>query len=472
MPLDRPIPLRSSRPYRRHRSGGSGGNAALIVLALGIANYALFFSDGPGVEPPSLGERLQTPTPAVVPAPANLDPASAPTRTGTPGERRSPRPLIDEGIPVDDFGDPIGRKVAGKLRRGRTILKALGDEGIDSHTALPLVQAMERVFDFRTAQVGDRFEAWLDDEGQVRRFRYEQNPLEVYEVTASLGNAYAARKIPVPTRVELAHLGCAIKSSLYESMSRCGEEHRLGSQFIDLFAWDVDFFTDVRQNDAFRVLVEKISVDGQFLKYGRILAAEYNGKFGRHRMVYYTDAEGVSGYFTPDGRAVHRTFLKSPLKYTRMSAASQAELRAVGGSMPSVAYYAETGTPVWAVAGGTVVHAGPNGERRGISVTIKHDNGFTSTYSHLDRITRKLETGMVVSQKTVIGYVGQSGQAAEPKLRFSVRKNGRLLDPRRLATTDGDPISTDHEKHFRSVVDERLEALDETQVIGIHDRRS
>jgi murein DD-endopeptidase MepM/ murein hydrolase activator NlpD len=470
MPLDRPIPLRSSRPYRRRRSGGSGGNAALVVLALGLANYALFFSDNAeDISPPSLKERLQTPAPGVVPVPTTLTPASSPQNNG---EQRTPRPLIDDNVPVDDFGDPIGRKVAGKLRSGRTILRALQDRGIDSHTALPLVQAMERVFDFRSAQVGDRFEAWLDDEGQVRRVRYEQNPLEVYEVTASLGNAYAARKIPVPTRVELAHIGCAIKSSLYESMSRCGEEHRLGSQFIDLFAWDVDFFTDVRQSDEFRVLVEKISVDGQFLKYGRILAAEYEGKFGRHRIVHYTDPEGNNGYYTPQGRAVHRTFLKSPLKYTRMSAEHQTELRATGGSMPSMAYYAEVGTPVWAVAGGTVVHAGPNGERRGISVTIKHDNGFTSTYSHLNRISRKLETGMVVNQKTVIGYVGQSGQAAEPKLRYSIRKNGQLLDARRLGATDGNPISAEQNEHFQSVVNERLEALDETQIIGIHDRRS
>ena len=224
MPLDRPIPLRSSRPYRRRRSGGSGGNAALVVLALGLANYALFFSDSAEeISPPSLEERLQAPVPTVVPVPTTETPAH---RSTEPAQGVPQRPLIEDSVPVDDFGDPIGRKVAGKLRSGRTILRALQDEGIDSHTALPLVQAMERVFDFRSAQVGDRFEAWLDDEGQVRRFRYEQNPLEVYEVTASLGNAYAARKIPVPTRVEIARIGCAIKSSLYESMSRCGEEHR------------------------------------------------------------------------------------------------------------------------------------------------------------------------------------------------------------------------------------------------------
>jgi murein DD-endopeptidase MepM/ murein hydrolase activator NlpD len=246
----------------------------------------------------------------------------------------------------------------------------------------------------------------------------------------------------------------------------------LGSRFIDLFAWDVEFFTDVRQNDEFRILVEKISVKGRFLKYGRILAAEYKGKFGDRRIVYYTDPEGSSGYFSPEGEAIHRTFLKSPLKYTRMSATSQTELRATGGSMPSVAYYAEPGTPVWAVSSGTVLHAGPNGERRGISVTLKHDNGLTSTYSHLSRVARSLEPGMVVSQKTIIGYVGQSGQAAEPKLRYSVRKKGRLLDPRRLGTTGSEPVSEEHMEHFRSLVKERIEALDQTDVIGIHERRS
>ena len=168
----------------------------------------------------------------------------------------------------------MGRKVAGKLRRGQTILKALKSEGVDHRTALPLTHAMASVFDFRNAQVGDTFEAWLDDEGQVHRFRYEQTPLDVFEVVASATGDYRAKRVAVPTRVELARVGCAIKSSLYGAIARCGEGAQLGGLFIDLFAWDVDFFQDVRQGDEFRVIVEKISVEGRFLKYGKVLAAE------------------------------------------------------------------------------------------------------------------------------------------------------------------------------------------------------
>lgn len=476
MAVDPPIILRTIP--RRHRRGPSGpkGSALAVVLLLGAANFLFFFNDEATVAPPSLQERIQHPVPTAVPAaesapwitPDRLAPIHLPS-DGAPGQR-GPQHRMD--TPVDDFGEPVGRKVAGELRRGQTILKALRREGIDSHTALPLVHAMEQVFDFRQAQVGDSFQAWLDDDGQIQRFRYEQSPLDIYEIASTMGGAYRARKVAVPTRIEMARIACAIKSSLYESITRCGEGHQLGSQLIDLLAWDLDFFQDVRQGDVFRVSVEKISVNGEFLKYGRIRAAEYDGKFGQHRIVYYTDPEGNSGYFTGHGRAVRKEFLKSPLKYTRVSAKSASDIRTSGRETSSVVYTAEVGTPVWAVASGTVVHAGPNGKRRGLSVTIKHDNGYSSTYSHLSKVSAQLQVGAQVRQKVVIGYVGQTGQTREPKLRFSLRRNGKLINPLRRKFAEADPVPGEFRSHFDHEVQQMLRDLETATVIGIHDRRS
>ena len=138
---------------------------------------------------------------------------------------------------------------------------------------------MTEVFDFRKAQAGDTFTANVDDDGQVTDFSYTQSPLDIYEVVRTETGEYQARKKKVPTRVDVAHIGCALKSSLYESIARCGEGAELAAQLIDLFAWDVDFFQDVRDGDEFKVIVEKISVEGRFLRYGKVLAAEYRGKY-------------------------------------------------------------------------------------------------------------------------------------------------------------------------------------------------
>jgi murein DD-endopeptidase MepM/ murein hydrolase activator NlpD len=462
--LDKPIVLRSTYRRPQRGAGRTQGSAFFVVLMLAALNYGLFFAGNDGVAPPTLEERLNHP----VAVPQPHDPTSA-------AEPESATPTSSdqdlELLPLDDFGEPMGRKVAGKLRRGQTILKALKGEGVDHRTALPLTHAMAAVFDFRNAQVGDDFKAWLDDEGQVLRFRYEQTPLDVFEVVATSTGDYRARKVAVPTRVELARVGCAIKSSLYGAIARCGEGARLGGLFIDLFAWDVDFFQDVRQGDEFRVIVEKISVDGHFLKYGKVLAAEYHGKFGHKRIVHYTNPQGDDGYFTDGGRAVRKEFLKSPLKYTRVSSRGQSGIRHGLKKASPVIYTASAGTPVWAVSNGTVIFAGESGSL-GKTVTIKHDNGYTSTYGHLEAIGRHVKVGTVVNQKSLIGKVGQSGIARAPKLLFSVRKNGKLVNPLRTDFIEGDPVPDEHRAHFETEVDQLLRDLEATPITGIHERHS
>ncbi len=467
MILDKPMPLRTSARRARRGPAPAKGQAIVVVALLAFGNWMLFFGHDATVAAPSLEERLHVP--------ALVDPAQSPAgRPGAPGvdgkgapDGRVPaKPGAIEGLNpgLDDFGEPVGRKVAGKLKRGQTILKALGTEGIDGRTAMPVIKSMEKVFDFRYAQVSDRFEAWLDDEGQVQRFRYVQSPLDVYEVGLEQTGLYASRKVAVPTEVEVARVGCSIKSSLYGSLSRCGEGHQLGSKFIDLFAWDIDFFTDVRQGDELKVIVEKISVDGRFLKYGRILGAEYVGKFGRNRIVHYTDPEGNTGYYTAGGRAVRKQFLKSPLKYTRVSSERTTGMRASSRRKASpVIYTAAEGTPVWAMASGTVVYAGVSGSL-GNTVTIKHDSGYTTTYGHLAKLGRTIKVGALVNQKSVIGRVGQSGRASEPKLLFSVRKKGKLKNPLKLDRAEADPVSPLYRDHFDSQVQELLGDMASTPI--------
>ena len=462
--LDKPIVLRSSYRRAQRGSGRTRGSAFFVVLMLLGLNYSLFFTGNDKVAPPTLEERLNH---AVK---VNQDQGEV-----KQGEiEAAPQNTYEQDLellPLDDFGEPMGRKIAGKLRRGQTILKALKSEGVDHRTALPLTHAMASVFDFRNAQVGDNFEAWLDDEGQVHRFRYEQNPLDVFEVIASAQGDYTARRVDVPTRVELARVGCAIKSSLYSAIARCGEGAQLGGRFIDLFAWDVDFFQDVRQGDEFRVIVEKISVDGRFLKYGKVLAAEYHGKFGHKRIVHYTNPAGDDGYFTDEGRALRKEFLKSPLKYTRVSSKGQSGIRHGLKKASPVVYTASAGTPVWAVSSGTVVFAGESGSL-GKTVTIKHDNGYTSTYGHLNTIGRHVKVGAAVNQKSVIGKVGQSGIARHPKLLFSLRRNGKLVNPLRKDFSEGNPVPEEHRPHFEHEVEEILRDLQATPIMGIHERHS
>ncbi|MFO0746511.1 MAG: M23 family metallopeptidase [Myxococcota bacterium] len=375
---------------------------------------------------------------------------------------------------VDDFGQPVGRKVTGEIKRGQTILNALRAVGIDSHTAQPIIAAMSEVFDFRKAQVGDTFTAHIDDDGQVTYFSYAQSPLDVYEVVRTPDGEHQAKKKKIPTRIDVAHIGCAIKSSLYESIARCGEGTELAGALIELFAWDVDFFQDVRDGDEFKVIVEKISVDGRFLRYGNILAAQYKGKFGDHKIVSYTDPDGREGYYKPDGHAVRKEFIKSPLKYSKVSADAttpQGGVKMLVKTASPVVYTAKANTPVWAVASGTVVFAGDSGGALGKTVTIKHENGFTSSYAHLSSVATGIAVGTLVKQKTVIGKVGKTGDADGPQLTYSLKKDGRYVNPLKMSYSEGDPVAPEHKSHFETEVEQILEDLDHTPVIGVQERR-
>jgi len=464
MYLDRPIPLRSShRPNRRRGGPRARGGSVIVVAVLLLVNYFIFFRGDDPTKEPNL---------------ADLNGQGAIAAIGmTPGGPGRTSPVGPDGsseaapYEVDDFGQPVGRKLTGELKRGQTILNALRALGIDSHAAQPLVQAMTEVFDFRKAQAGDTFTANVDDDGQVTYFSYTQSPLDIYEVVLAEGGKYEARKKKVPTRVDVAHIGCAMKSSLYESIARCGEGAELAAQLIDIFAWDVDFF-DVRDGDEFKVIVEKISVDGRFLRYGKVLAALYRGKFGEQQIVSYRDPEGREGFYKPDGHAVSKEFIKSPLKYTKVSADAQTNVRTSIKTASPVIYSARANTPIWAVAGGTVVMAGDTGGALGKTVTIKHDNGYTSSYAHLGSVAQGIKPGTLVKQKTVIGKVGSSGDADSPQLLFSLRKDGKLQNPLKLSYSEGEAVSQEHKAHFDAEVKQLIEDLESIPVVGQHERKS
>src|SRR5262249_1267022 len=118
------------------------------------------------------------------------------------------------------------------------------------------------------------------------------------------------------TRVEEKAIAGQIDHSLYAAIKGAGEDTALVSFFVDAFAYDVDFYNDTQKGDTFRVIVEKIYKDNDFLKYGRILAAEYSGKVGTFH-IFFRDAD--KKYYDEQGRSDEKSMLKTPLKFTRIS---------------------------------------------------------------------------------------------------------------------------------------------------------
>jgi murein DD-endopeptidase MepM/ murein hydrolase activator NlpD len=253
----------------------------------------------------------------------------------------------------------------------------------------------------------------------------------------------------------------ALEANLFDSMDGLGEQAQLVLDFAEIFAWDFDFASDSQPGDRFRMLVEKLYTGEQFVRYGRILAAEYESEGTTHTGIYFRDGER-GGYYTPGGESLRRAFLKSPLEFSRISSRYSFGRRhpVLGGVRPHLAvdYAAPHGTPVWAVADGTVEFAGWKGGN-GNAVMLRHRANFKTMYNHLSRFGKGIRRGAQVKQRQVIGYVGSTGLSTGPHLDYRVIKDGRFVNPLKETFVPGKPISPASRPAFVEAQDSLLGQL-------------
>lgn len=417
MPLNQPLYVRSGvRAPRRPLLTRVG--YVVFVATLILVNYFVFFRD----------DRLQPPQP---PVPAIQTDGTGSGQTQPTAPERSPS--ADELRDGDTDGDtPVAdekRIFAGDLKSGDRMFDVLLRLGLDATEARRVVRATETVFDFRTARVGDQFRLEVNLAGRVDRFEFRRSPVEIYDVVRD-EEAYKASKRDVKTTVERVAIGCVIRQDLRRSLERCAGDPELARKLSHVLSWVVDPATEVRERDEVRAIVEKVLADGTFLKHGRVLAAEYRGKFVNDRLFSLEGPDGQAGYYRTDGGSIESRFLRSPLSHGARGSYADGALapvlhryrRHVGLDYP-----VRKGTPVVAIADGTIGFAGPKG-RSGTLLAVRHGGKAVSYYAHLSRIERGVKKGVKVQQGDVIGYSGDSGAATEPRLHFAMKINGKFVN--------------------------------------------
>jgi murein DD-endopeptidase MepM/ murein hydrolase activator NlpD len=87
------------------------------------------------------------------------------------------------------------------------------------------------------------------------------------------------------------------------------------------------------------------------------------------------------------------------------------------------------GEPVWAADEGEIVFAGDELKGYGNMILLKHKDGKTTTYAHLNRMT--VEKYERVKQGDIIGYVGSTGNVRTPQLHFAIKDGKTSLDPQK-----------------------------------------
>lgn len=393
------------------------------------------------------------------------------------GEAETPR-LDARGIAIDQLpmhrSDPSAKAskplrvvTHGELARGESLGSALGAQGISASVIHVVAREMRPVFDFRRCQPGDTYRLEQDPQGSIIDFKYASGPDESFHLWSD-GDSFEVQRVEADLTPRVARLAGVVQTSLYESIRSLGENPQLASDFAGLFAWDIDFSRSVQPGDDFKILYERLyrtDMNGaeEYVRPGRILAARYRGLAGDHTAVYFENEEGNGTYYRGDGSSIEREFLVAPLRFSRISSnftsARRHPILNVTRPHHGIDYAAPSGTDVWAVADGTVIHRGWGGGF-GNLVKIRHADGYVSYYAHLSRFQSKLRVGQKVKQKQVIGYVGKTGLATGPHVCFRVAKDGHYVNPYKLERPAGEPVPDERWVDFQIVRDSLLDELD------------
>ncbi len=296
------------------------------------------------------------------------------------------------------------------------------------------------------------------------KIQYKINPFEVLvlEKDASSKYGYKAQKKDLPKEVRLVRGEGVINSSLYSAAMEAGVPPAVVIALSDVFAWDVDFSTDMRKGDSFKVLYEQIYVDNELVENGALRGAEISSGGRDYKAIYYKDSRGRSGFYDLDGKSLRRMLVKSPLRYRRISSyfTERRYHPILKKYRPhhGIDYAAPRGTPIDAAGSGKVTFAG---WKRGYGrfVAIKHSNGYSTGYGHMSKIKKGIRRGLRVTQGDVIGYVGSTGISTGPHLHYEVRKGRKLINPLHIKGSPAKSVSGAEKAAFVLVKDDVLKRL-------------
>ena len=277
------------------------------------------------------------------------------------------------------------------------------------------------------------------------------------------GETFAVKEAPAQLEQRVLMKSAEIRNSLFGATDAAGLSDAIATQIADIFSTDIDFHRDLRKGDRFSVVYELFYHQGEPVKSGRVLAAEFINQGKTYQAVYFNYAENAGGYYTPDGRNLRKQFLRSPLEFSRITSGfTNARFHPVlqtWRAHKGIDYGAPTGTRVKAAGDGVVEIAGRQGGYGNV-VVLRHQSKYTTWYGHLSGIAKGLRNGKRVAQGEIIGYVGATGLATGPHLHYEFRINNVHQNPLRVAMPAAPPITPEQKPKFAQTTRQYAERLD------------
>lgn len=349
------------------------------------------------------------------------------------------------------------------FKSGDSLFAVLSLLGIPDAEIFDILKAAKKVYDLRKIIPGQKIKVFLEEAPQaVGTLLYQIDPFRSLKVERS-ENGFHVVEEKTPLERDLVSHNGIISDTLYESARRSGVPAEVILDLSDIFAWDVDFSTEIQSGDHFRVVYEAFKNQDQILRTGRVLAAELINEGTPYRAYHFSPDDGKGDYYDEKGRSLKKAFLKSPLRYRYISSGFTTRrfhpVLKVNRPHLGVDFAAPHGTPVMAASDGTVRFVGWNGGH-GKTVIIQHRNGYSTLYGHLSSYGAGIRTGKKVEQGEIVGRVGSTGLSTGPHLHYTLMRHGKPINPKNADVVRGEPLPTHLDAPFRERVEEMNRHLD------------
>lgn len=386
-----------------------------------------------------------------------------------PKKEIQPEEYIDPPPAEIPTPSPTLNETKRTIRWGMTLTDILSPYNFSPTEIYELIQNTKPVYDLSRIKAGQTVRVYTADDGEFVSLEYDIDEKDYLLIRKKEGSYTAEiKKIPYENRVSM--IWGTIRDNLISAVNEEGEGVQLALDLADLFAWDIDFYADLRKNDSFKILFEKRYLDGQLVGYGNILAAEFTNQgqtFHAFRYTYSDTKE--SDYYDLEGRSLRKTFMKSPIRYSRITSRFSYNrlhpIRKVYRPHYGVDYAARIGTPVQATADGTVIFAGRKGAS-GRMIGIRHSHKYETQYLHLRGFARGIKKGVKVEEGQEIGYVGSSGESTGPHLDYRIKENGKYINPLKFNPPPVNPLRSGFLEDFKKVAENFILCFDPSLMVA------
>ena len=336
-----------------------------------------------------------------------------------------------------------------RIERGDTIASILQRLQIDDASAGQVLQRTSEARLLYRLIPGRTIRAHTTAAGQLLALRY-LNGTQLLKIDRE-GDALVVSEGAAEIETRLEMRSGEIRSSLFAATDAAGMSDAVAAQIAEVFSTDIDFHRDLRKGDRFAAVYEVQYHQGELVKTGRLLSAEFVNNGKTFQAVWFQNPDGEGGYYTPDGKNIRKAFLRSPLEFSRISSGFTISrfhpVLQTWRAHKGVDYAAPTGTRVRATGDGIIEFVGRQGGY-GNLVVLRHQSKYTTWYGHLSGFAPGMQKGKRIVQGDVIGFVGSTGIATGPHLHYEFRTNDVHQDPLRVAMPPAPPLAPQHRAAF------------------------